>query len=95
MPQNRAVYIEAPKASSLVVKDAPYTPPGAGEIVIKNAVVAINPADPKMQDYAFVPLEYPAVFGCDTAGIIEDVGEGVTDFKKGDRVIAYVHLFYR
>jgi NADPH:quinone reductase-like Zn-dependent oxidoreductase len=92
MPQNKAAYIEAPKANPLVVKDAPYTSPGAGEIVIKNAVVAINPADPKMQDYAFIPLEYPAVFGSDTAGVIEEVGEGVHTLKKGDRVLAYVHL---
>jgi NADPH:quinone reductase len=30
--------------------------------------------------------EYPVVLGCEGAGIIDSVGEGVTSFKRGDRV---------
>jgi NADPH:quinone reductase-like Zn-dependent oxidoreductase len=33
------------------------------------------------------PKSYPAIIGTDVAGEIYEVGEGVTNFKKGDRVI--------
>lgn len=88
MPSNRAAYIEAPKAHPLVVREAPYTSPQANELVIKNAAVAINPVDAAVQRFAFAPMPYPNIFGNDVAGIVEEVGEGVQDYKKGDRVIA-------
>ena len=34
-------------------------------------------------------MEYPAIFGRDAAGEILEVGEDVTDFRVGQRVIAY------
>lgn len=39
--------------------------------------------------HRYVPIrlkEYPAILGCDGAGVIESVGSDVKDFKKGDRV---------
>jgi NADPH:quinone reductase-like Zn-dependent oxidoreductase len=33
---------------------------------------------------------YPNILGEDIAGEVVEVGEGVTRFKKGDRVISYV-----
>ena len=30
---------------------------------------------------------YPSIIGCDVAGTIEEVGDNVEDFQKGDEVI--------
>lgn len=88
MPHNQAAWIETLKAKPLVVKDAPYTPAGPNEIVIKNAVLALNPADAYVQVGGMIPMDYPNILGNDVAGIVEEVGQNVTNFQKGDRVIA-------
>ena len=44
----------------------------------------------KIQDYGIFLQKYPNVCGTDVAGEIYEVGEGVTQFKKGDRVFGYV-----
>lgn len=35
---------------------------------------------------SFFVTEYPAVLGTDSAGVVEEVGEDVTGFAKGDAV---------
>jgi NADPH:quinone reductase-like Zn-dependent oxidoreductase len=44
----------------------------------------------KIQDYGFALQKYPNICGTDVAGEVHEVGEGVTRFKKGDRVIGFV-----
>ncbi|KIJ39259.1 hypothetical protein M422DRAFT_175326, partial [Sphaerobolus stellatus SS14] len=48
----------------------------------------LNPADWKIQRYGapHTVSDYPAIFGLDSAGIVEEVGESVTKFQKGDKV---------
>jgi NADPH:quinone reductase-like Zn-dependent oxidoreductase len=85
-PKNQAAFLkEAGKA--LEVSDAPLPTAGAGEIVVKNAAVAINPLDWHMQDHGVFIQQWPAVFGCDVAGVVFEVGPDVQRFKKGDRVV--------
>jgi NADPH:quinone reductase-like Zn-dependent oxidoreductase len=89
---NFAAFLDA-AGTSLRVGSAPLPSPGLGEIVVKNAAVAINPLDCHMQDLGVFVQQYPAVFGCDVAGVVHAVGEGVSGFKVGDRVIGYVPPF--
>ena len=59
---------------------------GKGEILVKNVAVALNPIEWKQVELnIFVPF-YPFILGADIAGIVEEVGEGVQNFKKGDKV---------
>jgi NADPH:quinone reductase-like Zn-dependent oxidoreductase len=47
---------------------------------------ALNPVDWKVQKLAYFVTDYPAVIGSDSSGEVVEVGEGVTNFAKGDRV---------
>lgn len=51
-----------------------------------DVAVSSNPKDWKLPYYLD---PYAAVEGNDVAGLIEEVGEGVTDYKKGDKVAAF------
>lgn len=73
----------------MVVKEAPYTSPGENEVVVKNKAVAMNPVDHLMQDYGVFIKAYPMILGTDIAGEVVEIGEGVADFKVGDRVIGH------
>jgi len=85
---NQAAWIKNPKAQ-LSVELAPEAKAGPGEVVIKNAFVAINPVDWKIQEYSPEFQNYPDILGRDVAGEIVEVGEGVTRLKVGQRVIAH------
>ena len=85
---NKAAWLYE-KGARLKVVDAESWKPAAGELLIKNYAVAMNPVDWKMQDMGYFIDKYPAVLGCDLAGEVAVVGEGVTDFKVGQRVLAH------
>ena len=74
------------KFGKFVLKTIPVPKPGPGDILVKVQAAALNPVDWKAQKYGIFAQEYPALLGTDIAGDVEELGEGVTDFKKGDRV---------
>lgn len=86
IPQNKAAYLDEPGAP-LVVREAPMPKAGPGEIVVRNAAVPINPLDWHMQDNGMFVKQWPAVIGCDVAGVVYETGDGVDLFEVGDRVI--------
>ncbi len=91
MPTNTAAWIGA-KGAKLAVKPAPYTPPRANEIVVRNHAVAINPLDWIIQVAGSVVyrwIKYPFVLGADLAGEVVEVGTAVTRFNVGDRVLGH------
>jgi NADPH2:quinone reductase len=77
----------------LVLRERPDPVPGPGEVLVRTAAVALNFADlfvragvyPRTPKPPFVP-------GMEISGTVEDVGEGVTDLRPGQRVVA-VPLF--
>lgn len=61
-------------------------PPRSDEVLVRIAGVGICHTDLVFRDQ-FVPFALPAVLGHEGAGIIEQVGTGVTGFAPGDKVI--------
>ncbi|KIY69894.1 GroES-like protein [Cylindrobasidium torrendii FP15055 ss-10] len=61
--------------------------PGPGKILLKVMVAGLNPADWKIHDYNIHIPGYPFVPGSDFAGTVEEVGEGVVGWQKGDRLM--------
>ena len=76
-------------ASGATLQSFPVPRPGPGEVLIKNAAVAANPKDWKVP--ARVP-NYAFIEGNDVAGTIVVVGEGVTEYKGGERVAAFTKM---
>ncbi|KAE9395973.1 GroES-like protein [Gymnopus androsaceus JB14] len=68
-----------------VVASAPIPKPGPGQVSIKVISAALNPVDWKIQAFDF-GVKYPAIIGADIAGDVEEIGEGVQGFSKGDKV---------
>jgi len=60
----------------------------AGQVLVRIHASGVNPLDIKIRAgqaaHARHPL--PAILGLDLAGIVEQVGPGVTDFRLGDEV---------
>lgn len=81
----KALFLEK-KFGDLIIKDTEVYKPGPGEILIKIQATSLNPIDWKIQKYGLFLEKFPAVLGCDIAGDVEELGEGVTGFEKGDRV---------
>lgn len=73
----------------LELGELPRPTAGAGQIVIDVKACAVNFPDVLIIEdkYQFKP-ERPFAPGGEVAGLVAEVGEGVTDFKVGDRVIA-------
>ncbi|OQD99132.1 hypothetical protein PENSOL_c007G10653 [Penicillium solitum] len=74
---------------SLVIRDVPKTAPKYGQILVRIKAVSLNWRDGiiAMGTYHF-PGPDALVPGSDGAGIVEEVGDGVTEWKVGDRVLA-------
>src|SRR5579885_3338519 len=63
---------------------------GRGEILVRVASCGICGTD--LKKIATGSHSAPRIFGHETAGKIVAVGEGVQDFKAGDRVLVFHHI---
>ncbi|HTO46468.1 MAG TPA: NADPH:quinone oxidoreductase family protein [Burkholderiales bacterium] len=74
---------------TLVLEELPSPRPAAGEVVIDVKAAGVNFPDVLIiQNKYQVKPPLPFAPGAELAGVIQEVGAGVTGFKPGDRVIA-------
>ncbi|MGQ5701559.1 NADPH:quinone oxidoreductase family protein [Sandaracinobacteroides sp. A072] len=85
------VCVEHGPPEKLVVKDLPIPEPGPGEVRIAMKAAGVNFPDVLIIQnlYQFKP-PLPFSPGGEAAGIVDAVGEGVTRYKPGDKVIAMI-----
>jgi NADPH:quinone reductase-like Zn-dependent oxidoreductase len=62
-------------------------PPGPGEIRLQQTAIGVNFIDIHARSGALPLLSLPGVPGVEAAGVVIDVGAGVTQFRPGDRVV--------
>jgi NADPH2:quinone reductase len=76
-----------------VMRFEDYDPgrPAAGEALVRHEAVGLNFIDVYQRDGTYPLPSLPAVLGMEGAGVVEAVGEGVTEVAAGDRV-AYAGL---
>src|SRR5438270_827168 len=85
----RAIAIDAYKTQPHL-QEVPRPQPGEGEILIRLHAAGVNPMDWRARDGTYQqwwPAEFPAVLGFDGAGVVEQVGAGVSAFQPGDAVL--------
>ncbi|GCB44392.1 NADP-dependent oxidoreductase [Streptomyces sp. NL15-2K] len=74
----------------LRVVDVPAPVPGPGQVRLAVRAAGVNPIDWKIMQGAMrqmMPIDLPAGLGYDVAGVVDQVGEGVTAFAVGDEVL--------
>jgi threonine dehydrogenase-like Zn-dependent dehydrogenase len=77
------------KPNVLEMVEIPRPTPGAYEALIRTEVACLcNATDRKLVEGHFPGIDqYPLLLGHESVGIVEEVGEKVTTFKPGDRVV--------
>ncbi|GIL38446.1 zinc-dependent alcohol dehydrogenase family protein [Roseiterribacter gracilis] len=72
--------------------EIPMPVAGAGEVLVRIHASGLNPLDTKIRAGAAAHAKHPlpAVLGMDLAGVVEQVGAGVTAFRAGDEVYGMV-----
>ena len=76
--------------SVVAVEDVPTPQIGAGEILVRVEACGICHTDLKKIEYDL--LAPPRIYGHETAGVVAQIGEGVRNFKVGDRVVVFHHI---
>lgn len=71
----------------LRLEEIPDPSPGAGQLLIDIRAVGVNPVETYVRKGTYAALPpLPYTPGTDAAGVVEEVGDGVTGFRPGDRV---------
>ncbi|HEY5662879.1 MAG TPA: Zn-dependent alcohol dehydrogenase [Ilumatobacter sp.] len=76
----------------LVVDEITLTAPEPDEVLIQTVACGLCHSDLHMID-GHLPTPVPVVLGHEAAGIVQAVGEDVTDFAPGDRVVSCLSMF--
>jgi NADPH:quinone reductase-like Zn-dependent oxidoreductase len=69
----------------LQMEDVSVGKPGPGEVRLRHVAVGLNYADTYFRNGTY-PIPLPNGIGVEAAGVVEEIGEGVTQVQVGDQV---------
>ncbi len=75
---------------TLCIENVPAPRAGPGELIVRVESCGICHTDLKKIQHDLLPP--PRIYGHETAGVVAGVGEGVTRFRPGDRVVVFHHI---
>ena len=70
----------------LRLEDVAVGTPGPGELRVRQTAIGVNFHDCYVRSGLYRTLPLPGVPGIEAAGVVEEVGAGVTGFAPGDRI---------
>jgi zinc-binding alcohol dehydrogenase/oxidoreductase len=70
----------------VVVEEVPDPTPGPGEVLVRLRAASLNHLDVWVRR-GLPSVPKPRILGADGAGVVEGLGDGVTGFARGDRVV--------
>src|SRR6202790_1551814 len=79
----------------LEVRDVPRPVPGPGEVLVEVRAAGINISEAAIRAGAvhdLFPATFPSGQGSDLAGVVAELGSGVSGFAVGDEVIGFSNL---
>jgi D-arabinose 1-dehydrogenase-like Zn-dependent alcohol dehydrogenase len=83
--RNKVAQISKPGGDFEIVERA-IVEPGAGHVRIKVQACGVCHSDVLTKEGLWPGIEYPRIPGHEVAGVIDEVGDGVSAWKKGQRV---------
>lgn len=82
----KAVLLEVPGEDS-IIRDVVVDSPGPNEVMVRIVASGVCHTDLTVKNLHGNGMRFPIVLGHEGAGIVEEVGDGVTDLQVGDPVV--------
>ncbi|KAI0071162.1 GroES-like protein [Panus rudis PR-1116 ss-1] len=104
IPTTQKALVLPAKQAQWALQTIAVPTPGPGELLVRVEATALNPSDWKNQvighwdgipELGLRVPGYPMVMGSDGAGVVVQVGDGVTSFAVGDRVFLHGMFFHQ
>jgi NADPH:quinone reductase len=78
----------------LELRELPIPSAGPGEILVRVVASGTNPVDAKLRhDARWAGLVPPVILGSEASGVVEDVGAGVSAFRRGEEIFYTPEIF--
>ncbi|MDP7975223.1 MAG: alcohol dehydrogenase catalytic domain-containing protein [Thermoprotei archaeon] len=87
----KALVFEKSGVENLRVEETEAPKAGRGEVLVRVKLGGVNPIDEAVIER--IPVKLPHVPGAEVAGIVAEVGEGVTGLSVGEAVTVYNRIF--